>query len=800
MISPDFRIIFANPAFARRFDQPSDMLPGMDYRELLPDDARGRILAALAALTPDAPTCVLQLEMSQAAGGIRVTEFHARAVFDEQDVVIEYQTFGRQLTEQVTAQRELERKTRFLDMIMEFLPVSLAIRDARTRRFVLVNRPVGTDKSAADYLGKTFFELLPEAKAIELTALDDQVVDDPSKTTLDEFFVDKPDGRHLIHQRLRAVPGPDGEADFILTLIEDVTDRWKILEELRSSEASLKRSQSMAKIGSWRYRVACRQFEWSDQMYCLWGREAAEFKPTRASILARIDKQDRAEVSSMMMQALRTGRPLDAIFRLNRQNQEQAHIQLDVETEYDNDGKLLGLFGTCQDVTERIAAEEKIRQLACQDALTGLPNRFLFADRLKVALANAQRDGASLAIHCLDLNDFKGVNDTLGHAVGDELLCHVAQRLSETLRKSDTVARLGGDEFAVIQTPIQTSAEASRLVERLIDALGAPYRINDHDVFTSTSVGIAMSPDNGRNPEELLRLADVALYQAKDRGQGCYQFFLPEMQERLRCRKNLERDLRDALDTGQFSLHYQPQICLRSGRLLGAEALLRWNHPERGWLLPDEFIPIAEDIGQILAIGRNVLHAACREARGWIDLGAEEIKVAVNLSPAQFAYQDLLETVCMALAEANLPGHHLELEITESMLMRDRKATIETLQGLNSLGISLALDDFGTGYSSLSYLRRFQIDKIKIDRSFIADVPSNADGVTLVQSIVTLGHSLGLRVAAEGVESQAQYDFLVERGCDEAQGYLLSKPMPGQAFLDMVRTDAVRMWPLVLSH
>ncbi|MDH3662372.1 MAG: EAL domain-containing protein, partial [Alphaproteobacteria bacterium] len=423
-----------------------------------------------------------------------------------------------------------------------------------------------------------------------------------------------------------------------------------------------------------------------------------------------------------------------------------------------------------------------------------------FSDRLKVALSQAEREGTSLAIHCLDLNDFKGVNDTLGHAVGDDLLCQVAHRLTDVLRASDTVARLGGDEFAIIQVPVQTAEEASILAERLIAAIGTSYRVDDHDVFTSTSVGIAVSPENGRSPEELLRLADAALYQAKAQGRGCYQFFSPEMQEQLRYRKGLECDLREALDSDQFSLNFQPQICLQSGRLLGGEALLRWDHPERGRVPPDEFIPIAEDIGQILAIGRHVLLAACREARSWLDLGAEGIRVAVNLSPGQFAYQDLLETVCWALAEADLPGHHLELEITETMLMRDREATIKTLRDLSSLGISLALDDFGTGYSSLSYLRRFRIDKIKIDRSFIADVPTNADGVTLVQSILTLGHSLGLRVAAEGVETEAQYDFLVRQGCDEAQGYLLSKPMPAEAFFELVRKDAVRLWPLALTH
>ncbi len=695
----------------------------------------------------------------------------------------------------VAAKQELERKNRFLGTIMEFLPVSLAIRDAETRQFVLANRPIGADIAVADHVGKTFFELLPDAKARELTAFDDQVIDDPSKTASDEFFIDEADGRHLVHQRLCAVPGADGRAEFILTLIEDVTDRWKTLEDLRTSEASLKRSQSMAKIGSWRYGLRSGRIEWSDQMHILWGQEPGSFQPTRKAILAQIESEDRARAISAILSALRIRQPMETTFRLNSGDGKQVHIQLDVECEHDDEGKVSGLFGTCQNVTDRIEAEERIRQLACQDALTGLPNRFLFGDRLKVAIARARREGTCLAIHCLDLNDFKGINDTLGHGAGDELLRQVAKRLSGILRSSDTVARLGGDEFAIIQAPIQATEEAKLLAERLIEAVSAPYLVNNHNVFTSTAVGVAVCPKNGSDPEKLLGFADVALYQAKDQGRARYQFFSPKMQEDLRHRKKLERDLCDALNAEQFSLYFQPQYCLRSRRLLGAEALLRWRHPELGWIPPDEFIPISEDIGQILAIGRYVLREACREARRWIDIGATDLRVAVNLSPAQLAYQDLLETVQWALSDADLPSRHLELEITETMLMRDREATIRTLQDLSDLGISLALDDFGTGYSSLNYLRRFRIDKIKIDRSFVADVPTSADGVTLVRTILTLGHSLGLRVVAEGIETKAQYDFLVQQGCDEAQGYLLSKPMPGEAFFQFVRADLSKVWP-----
>ena len=284
-------------------------------------------------------------------------------------------------------------------------------------------------------------------------------------------------------------------------------------------------------------------------------------------------------------------------------------------------------------------------------------------------------------------------------------------------------------------------------------------------------------------------LPDTALYQAKDIGRGMHQFFSVEMERRLSYRKRLEGDLRNALGSGQFSLHFQPQYCMKSGTLLGAEALVRWCHPELGWIPPDEFVSIAEEIGYVLEIGHFVLHTACREARKWLDLGRSDLRVAVNLSPAQFVYHNLLDTVGAVLDETNLPARNLELEITETMLMRDHEATIETLCDLSRLGVSLALDDFGTGYSSLSYLRKFEIDKIKIDRSFITDVPKAADDITVVRAILTLGHSLGLSVVAEGIESQEQYDFLLEEGCDEAQGFLMSKPISGEAFLALLNAE-----------
>lgn len=411
--------------------------------------------------------------------------------------------------------------------------------------------------------------------------------------------------------------------------------------------------------------------------------------------------------------------------------------------------------------------------LASHDAMTGLPNRSLFHDRLEQALAHNRRHGNETAVLCVDLDHFKDVNDTLGHAAGDQLLRRVTERLSSCLRETDTLARLGGDEFAIIQSgPAQPEA-AAIVAQRIIEQLAQPFDLTGHEVVIGCSVGIALSNQADlEEPADLLRSSDLALYRAKDEGRGTFRFFQEEMNVRLNARKRLESDMRRALAEGQFQLHYQPQIDLCSGRVVGVEALLRWSHPERGQIMPDQFITVAEETGLIIPLGEWVLRTACRQAMQWPGLN-----MAVNLSPAQFRVQGLQTTIARILAETGLRGNRLELEITESILLHDTEATITTLRSLKDLGVSIAMDDFGTGYSSLSYLRRFPFDKIKIDRSFVCDVDAGGDAMAIVRAVVRLGRSLGIRTTAEGVESSVQAEFLAGEGCDEVQGYHFGRPM-----------------------
>jgi diguanylate cyclase (GGDEF)-like protein len=426
-----------------------------------------------------------------------------------------------------------------------------------------------------------------------------------------------------------------------------------------------------------------------------------------------------------------------------------------------------------EDITERHRAEQSIAHMARHDALTQLPNRVLLREKMAEGLASVERTGESLAVFYLDLDNFKGINDTLGHPIGDKLLGTVADRIRSVVREEDTIARLGGDEFAILQRNSDPVA-AGGLARRLVQLISEPMEIDGQEINTGVSIGIALAPGDGNAADHLMKCADLALYRAKAEGRGTFRFFEQDMDARIQQRRALEVDLRRALSAGEFSLAFQPQINLASNNLVAMEALLRWNHAERGPVPPSEFIPMAEEMGLIIPLGEWVLRRACTEAANWPD----PIKVAVNLSPVQFRNRGLVTTVTQALAAARLAPHRLELEITEAVLLQDNEATVSMLHQLRALGVRVAMDDFGTGYSSLSYLRSFPFDKIKIDRSFIKDIERNRDSAVIIKAIAGLGASLGIETTAEGIETQEQMDIVRRAGCTEMQGYLASPPRP----------------------
>jgi diguanylate cyclase len=434
------------------------------------------------------------------------------------------------------------------------------------------------------------------------------------------------------------------------------------------------------------------------------------------------------------------------------------------------------------------AANRQLRHLATHDTLTGLPNRVLLDDRLSQAVAHAQRDQQQFAVLVIDLDRFKLVNDSLGHRAGDELLCEVARRLSPLVRSIDTVARLGGDEFVMVISPIVDRVDAEQVATRTIEALQAPINIGGLDVYTSPSIGLAFYPADGRSPETLMVHADAAMYCAKQKGRSRLQCFELGMDTATRERVRLESDLRQALPLNQFELHYQPKVDAKTGNLHGAEALLRWRHPTRGVVPPDDFIALAEECGLIHSIGEWVLHEACRQCRAWQVDGLPPLRVAVNVAASQFRRGgSLLESIQRALAAAQLDPRFLEIELTESAVMTDPEDSVAILEHLSRMGVLVSVDDFGTGYSSMSYLRRFPIDKLKIDRGFIRDLVTRPDDVSIVNAIISLAHSLRLKVIAEGVETPEQLGFLRSMGCDQYQGFHFSPPLPAAAFSELVR-------------
>lgn len=438
---------------------------------------------------------------------------------------------------------------------------------------------------------------------------------------------------------------------------------------------------------------------------------------------------------------------------------------------------------------ERVRTQEQLAQLTQYDGVTGLPNRVLFRDRLTQALIHAQRKGTSAAVMFLDLDYFKSVNDMLGHDAGDQLLCEVAERMKSQIRRGDTLARMGGDEFTVILEELNEAGAAAAVAQKIIDVMARAFVVSGEEMFINTSIGIAIYPSSGIEPAQLIKNADAALYHAKESGRGCYRFYNSDMNKLAAERLKTITQLRHALARDEFVLHYQPLHEPVTQAVVGFEALMRWQHPERGLVYPNEFISILEDTGLIVEVGEWALRAACRQQKQWSDAGYTGVRMAVNVSARQFHKKNFVNTVVAALRENGVDPGALQLELTESLLVKNVGAVAATLRVLHTVGVRFAIDDFGTGFSSLSYLRQFPLHSLKIDQSFLKNLGNDNDGA-IVSAIILLGHSLGMKVVAEGVETQPQLAFLTSKGCDVAQGYYFSKPMLATQTLDWLAQHA----------
>jgi len=514
-----------------------------------------------------------------------------------------------------------------------------------------------------------------------------------------------------------------------------------------------------------------------------------------------------ATAAAELAAALQARRDCRTVLRKRRRDGRLYWSDLTLSPVNDGAGRVSYFLAIQNDVTELRRTQSELAYHAAHDGLTGLPNRSLMRERLERAIARASSAGEGAAVLFIDLDHFKTVNDSVGHDAGDALLCQAAARLRQAFRAADTVARPGGDEFVVVVERLGGVQEAVEAARRVLRAFDQPFHIGDQDYFVSASVGVARFPSDGSGAAELLRNADAALHRAKAQGRNDFRLYTAEMHAGAHRRLSLESALRLAVPRGELMLHYQPQVDLASGALIGFEALVRWRHPVLGLLGPGEFIGIAEESGLIVQVGGWVLREACRQLAEWRrHSGAADLFIAVNLSARQFGDGDLLRRVGAALTDAGLEARHLELELTESMLMQDPEAAVETLARLRDRGVRLSIDDFGTGYSSLGYLKRFPLHKLKIDRSFVRDITEDGDDAAIATAIIAMAHRLKLSVIAEGVETEGQVDYLREHGCDEGQGFLFGRPLPADACLPLLQSpagqlqEAARAMPIAACH
>lgn len=566
----------------------------------------------------------------------------------------------------------------------------------------------------------------------------------------------------------------------LLSLLSDITERRRAVEKLRESERRFADVVDAAGEYVWETDINGRYLYVSERIEKVLGYKAEEILGKTAYDFMTREEIDRLE--HWFDTRPDPGMPIRNLEHMSiTKDGRQIWQQISGVPIFNPAGERIGYRGTGFDITERKQAEQRIEELATRDALTQLPNRRLLADRLSQGILAAQRNGGLIAVLFVDLDRFKTINDSLGHAAGDDLLRSVASRLQDLMRKGDTLARIGGDEFVVVLEALRAAEDAGAVAQKIILTLSEPYLIDGNTLTTSASVGISVYPGDAPDGSTLIRNADMAMYFAKEHGRRNYQFYSEEMNSRAVEKLTMESTLRRAIERSEFELYYHPKFALADGKLMGVEALVRWNHPELGLIGPGSFIPVSEETGLIVPLGEWVLKHACLQSRDWTHLFRRTVPVAVNLSVGQFS-KGLARTVRDALAAADLPPDALELEITESMLMKNVDENIDVLRRLSDLGVAIAIDDFGTGYSSLAYLRRFHVDTLKIDQSFVRDVDTNLDDAAIIEAIVALGHSLQLNVVAEGVETQEQKRLLTELRCDQCQGFLFGEPVPARVF------------------
>ena len=679
-----------------------------------------------------------------------------------------------------------------LRAVVDAIPERIYVKDCEGR-FLLQNAANLKAHGAGSHeelLGKTVFDIFPHEVASRMDTEDRSTIASGIAVIDRERAV--PDSSGYVRWTASSkVPLLDtlGNVTGLVGVNRDITERKRMEQELMLSEETLRATFSQASVGITVTTLDLRYLEVNDQ-YCEivgYTREEllADMKVTSMGLADEVDEVVTVRRRLIAGETQSCSREK----RLKRKDGSTIWVASAVSLVRDADGTPKHFVSVTQDISGNKLAEERLLHLAHYDHLTGLPNRVLFYDRLKQALAHARRNSGVSAVLFIDLDRFKSVNDTLGHAHGDELLQKISERLRPCVRGGDTVGRLGGDEFAVILNELVASQDAGLVAQNILDALAAPFDVAGNEIYATASIGISIYPSDSDNVDTLIRDADAAMYSAKAAGRNVYRYYTGEMNQRALEKMQLEGKLRHALEREEFRLHFQPKVDIGTGEIAGFEALLRWQPPDSALVPPDRFIPLLEETGLIVPVGEWVIRAACAQVGRWIRAGMRAVPIAVNLSARQFHQQDLCAVVRKSLEEHGIAARFMELEITESAAMQNADASIATLRDLKALGVHLSIDDFGTGYSSLSYLKRLPVDTVKIDRSFVTDLATNPDDASIAQAIINMAHTLGLKVVAEGVETASQLAFLSLHGCDQMQGYYFSKPLPEAEVTEMLREN-----------
>ncbi|MDO8612508.1 MAG: PAS domain S-box protein [Dehalococcoidia bacterium] len=781
----ELRHVYVNPAVQRVLGMPPDEIIGRSHPELgVPEELYSIWQTSLRAVFDTGEESVIEFATPKSAH-----YYQSRLVpeFAEDGSIETVLTITRDITEHKRAEEALRKsETNYRDLVENISEVIYAQdKDGRITYVSPVVEQIG-GYSPQEVIGRPFTDFIhPDDLPSLVESFRRTVAGNPEPS---EYRVLSKSGEvRWVRTSSRLVYEGDRIAGLRAVLM-DITDRKRMEEALRESETKFR---TLAET------VAAAAFIFQGTRMC-YVNSAAEAQTgySREELLTMdfwdVIHPDFRDLVKKRGLARQRGEQVPARYevKLLTKSGEERWVDFMAGTiEFEGQPAVLG---TAFDITDRKAAEETIRHLAYHDGLTGLPNRTLFEDRLTVTLAQGRRKRRLAAVMFLDLDRFKVVNDTVGHAMGDRLLQSVAERLKALVRDGDTVARVGGDEFTLLLPEVGRVKDAVEVAERILETLRQPWQVNGHEFHITTSIGIAMCPGDGEDAESLLRNADTAMYRAKDRGRDNYKLYAPAMNSKIAERLALENSLRHALERDEFVVHYQPQVNIETGRIVGVEALVRWQHPERGLVSPLEFIPVAEETGLIVPLGAWVLRTACAQNRAWQDAGLPPMRMAVNLSARQFQRRDLLDTVAGVLAETGLPPQYLQLEITEGAAMQDVDLTLAILRELREAGVQISIDDFGTGHSSLSYLKRFPIDVVKIDQSFVQDLTVDPNDAAIASTIIVMAHALNLKVIAEGVETAEQLAFLRERDCDEMQGFLFSRPAPAPELDQMLRRNGRR--------